>query len=298
MALLEMTVDVPVHDPVIAKEGKKYYCYSTHGHFYESGDLRSWKYCGKVFEKNPEWTREFVPENDGKDFWAPEIVYRNGEWRFYYAVSTFGKNVSAIAMMTNRTLDPKSSDYEWKDRGLVIKSSEGDNFNAIDPAVCSDDDGNDYLLFGSFWGGLVMTPLDENGFVVDSKNLSFVASRQEDGKKQPDPNPVEGGFIVRRNGRYFLFASHDFCCRGTASSYHIVLGSSDKITGPYVDDEGIDMRWGGGTTVRDSFSFERFAGPGHNSVFVDDNGKAYLVYHAYDRTDEGRSKLMIEEFDF
>ena len=58
------------------------------------------------------------------------------------------------------------------------------------------------------------------------------------------------------------------------------------------------MKWGGGTTLRDSFSFERWAGPGHNSVFKDDDGKIYLVYHAYDRNDEGHSKLMLEEITF
>lgn len=298
MSLLTFNADIPVHDPVIVKENGIYYCYSTHGHFFKSKDLHEWSYCGKVFDKNPEWIKEYVPENDGKDFWAPEVVYRNGSWRFYYAVSTFGKNISAIAMAENKTLDSDSPDYEWKDRGLVIKSSEKDNFNAIDPAVSRDEDGQDWLLLGSFWGGLVMTALNAEGFVKNRENLIFIASRQKVGEKVPNPNPVEGGYIIRKGERFYLFASHDFCCRGTASSYHIVYGSSEKITGPYLDDEGIDMRYGGGRTIRDSFSFERFAGPGHNTVFSDDDGKLYLVYHAYDRKENGYSKLMIEEIKF
>lgn len=295
MGLLNLSVDVPAHDPVIVKENGVYYCYSTHGYFYTSRDLLSWKYGGKVFENLPDWVRKDVPANDGKDYWAPEVVFRDGEWRLYYAVSTFGKNISAIGMASNKTLDPSSKDYEWRDCGRIIASTEDDNFNAIDPAVCADEEGNDWLLFGSFWGGLVMFPLDEKGFVRKGSEPKFIASRQKFGEKQPDPNPVEGGFIFPHKGHYYLFASHDFCCRGTASSYHIVLGISDEITGPYIDFDGVDMRWGGGTTVRDSFSFKRWAGPGHNTVFKDDDGKIYLVYHAYDRTDDGRSKLMIEE---
>ena len=298
MALLEMTGDVLAHDPVIAKENGIYYCYSTHGFFYMSEDLKSWKYGGKIFENLPSWVREAVPANDGKDLWAPEIVFRNGQWRFYYAASTFGKNISAIGMAVNKTLNPSSPDYEWKDCGLVVKSDEKDNFNAIDPAVCADEKGDDWLMLGSFWGGLVMLPLDEKGFVKAGFQPLFVASRQKEGEGQPDPNPVEGGFIFPHEGRYYLFASHDFCCRGTASSYHIVYGVADKITGPYIDEDGIDMRWGGGTTLRDSFTFKRWAGPGHNTVFKDDDGKKYLVYHAYDREDEGRSKLMLEEADY
>lgn len=295
MGLLNLSVDVPAHDPVIVKENGVYYCYSTHGFFYTSRDLLSWKYGGKVFENLPDWVRKDVPANDGKDYWAPEIVFRDGEWRLYYAVSTFGKNISAIGMASNKTLDPSSADYKWRDNGKVIASVESDNFNAIDPAVCADENGQDWLLFGSFWGGLVMFPLDEKGFVRKGSEPKFIASRQKFGEKQPDPNPVEGGFIFPHKGHYYLFASHDFCCRGTASSYHIVLGISDEITGPYIDSDGVDMLYGGGTTLRDSFTFERWAGPGHNTVFKDDDGKIYLVYHAYDRTDDGRSKLMIEE---
>ncbi len=298
MSVITLKTDVPAHDPVIVKEKGIYYCFSTHGYFFSSTDLRDWKYGGRVWETNPEWTRKEVPLNDGKDFWAPEVVYRNGKWRFYYSVSSFGKNTSAIGMAENKTLDPASPDYEWKDLGPVVKSTEKDNFNAIDPAVCRDEKGQDWLLFGSFWGGLVLTALDEKGFVKDPENMKFVGSRQSEGEKQPDPNPIEGGFIFPAQGRFYLFASHDFCCRGTASSYHIVAGSSKSIEGPYVDQEGMDMRYGGGTTLRDSFSFERFAGPGHNTVFADEDGKTYLVYHGYDRTEEGRSKLIIEEIHF
>ena len=297
MALLDLDSDVPVHDPVIAKENGVYYCYSTHGQFFSSSDLRSWKYAGKVFGSLPSWVKDAVPENDGKDFWAPEVVFRGGVWRLYYAVSTFGKNVSAIGMATNATLNPSSPNYEWKDAGIVFASTENDDFNAIDPAVCADENGNDWLVFGSFWNGIAIVPLDELGFAKKDCKPVLIASRQKENEKVPNPNPVEGGFIFRNGKKYYLFASHDFCCRGTASSYHIVFGSSDSVTGPFVDNDGIDMRYGGGTTWCDSFTYERWAGPGHNSVFRDDDGKIYLVYHAYDRNENGQSKLMIEEID-
>ena len=74
MALLNLTVDVPVHDPLIVKEGSAYYCFSTHGYFYTSSDLLSWKYGGKVFEKLPDWVFEFVPDSDGKDFMEPHVI--------------------------------------------------------------------------------------------------------------------------------------------------------------------------------------------------------------------------------
>ncbi len=175
---------------------------------------------------------------------------------------------------------------------LVLPSTEESPFNAIDPAVCQDNDGNDWMLWGSFWGGLMLSRLNKDGYLVNGAKVLTVGSRGN-----VDPNPIEGGFIHKHDGLYYLFASHDYCCRGTASSYHIVVGVSKEITGPYLDLSGMDMSQGGGTTLRDSLSFADWAGPGHNTVFTDSDGTDYLVYHAYSRAQktEGQPSLMIEK---
>jgi arabinan endo-1,5-alpha-L-arabinosidase len=38
----------------------------------------------------------------------------------------------------------------------------------------------------------------------------------------------------------------------------------------------------------------RWAGVGHNAVYTFE-GQDYLIFHAYDKTDNGKSKLRIEE---
>ena len=290
--LQDVTGFIYTHDPVIIKDNSHYYRFQTGSSIpiSISDDLKDWKLIGKVFSSNPSWTSMEVPGST--DFWAPEVVKRNGEWRIYYSVSTFGKNTSSIGLCTLNFDKNDPTKFFVKDRGSVIHSTPDDNYNCIDPAVICDDDGRDYLVFGSFWGGINMTLLDCNGMVADKSSLTNIAIRKA------EFNPVEGAFIFRHNDYYYLFASHDFCCRGTASTYHIVYGRSKEITGPYIDEKGISMTDGGGTTLRDGFSFKRWAGPGHNSIFSDDDGKIYLVYHAYDRQDDGRSKLMIEEIGF
>ena len=294
MALLELTGDLTAHDPVIVKEKSSYYCFGTHGYMSVSDDLRSWKSMGNIYGENAPWVRDMVPGNKN-DMWAPEVVQRDGKWRMYYSVSAFGKNTSAIGLRVSATLDPSSPEYGWQDQGVVIASRRTDNFNAIDPAVCTDSDGTDWLLFGSFWKGLFMVPLTAGGKIRPDAVPMNVASRGRGGANPlRDENPIEGGFIFSRGGYYYLFASHDFCCRGTASTYHIVLGVSRSITGPYLDSSGEEMLLGGGTTLRDGASFKRWAGPGHNTVFHDTDGKDYLVYHAYDRTNKGKPSLMIE----
>lgn len=287
--LFELTGFVEDHDPVIVKEGDLYYCFSTHGFISSSPDMKKWKLEGRVFNgKNFDWVNEYLPKNGG-DLWAPELVKRNGKWRLYYAVSAFGKRTSVIGLAENKTLDMKSPLYKWEDCGCVIKSSDSDNFNAIDPAVCRDQEGKDYLVYGSFWGGLFILPLKEDGHVEVAAKAVNLANRGT------DPDPVEGGFIFFRKGYYYLFASYDFCCRGTASTYHIVILRSKSITGPYYDSIGNDAFHSGGDVLRNGLSHKRWAGPGHNTVFEDTDGRTYLVYHAYDRLNEGKNNLQIEE---
>lgn len=302
MSLLSLTGFCLAHDPVIVKENNTYYCYTTHGMALASPDLTSWAPLGKVFESYPAWTKVAVPGSS--DYWAPELVRRNGMWRLYYAISTFGKNTSAIGLAESKTLNKQSPEYGWHNLGIVIASSPKENYNAIDPAVAVDDNGNDWLVFGSFWGGLQLVPLNKDGLVLQDastssqSNVSTIASRIPYSKlteSDSTPNAIEGGYIFFHEGFYYLFASHDFCCRGTASTYHIVVGRSKKIEGPYLDEDDVEMKEGGGTTLRDGFSFERWAGPGHNTVFQDDDGRTYLVYHAYDRENDGRPQLQIDE---
>lgn len=50
------------------------------------------------------------------------------------------------------------------------------------------------------------------------------------------------------------------------------------------------MPAGGGSLVL--ASDKRWKGPGHNAILLDD-GQDYLVYHAYDALDNGRSALRI-----
>ncbi len=289
MALIEQSGLTEAHDPTIVKENGIYYRFQTGRGlpFFSSSDMRTWRNAGRIFRKNPVWSKRAVPGS--RSFWAPEIVRRDGWWRVYYSVSTFGKNRSAIGLVRSRTLDTASPDYGWEDMGPVIRSRPDHAYNCIDPAVFRDTDGHDKFLFGSFWGGLKVLDLDGAGFVAPDQKPRTLASRLT------VPNPIEGGFVFPHGGLFYLFASADYCCRGIKSSYRILYGCSQSAEGPYLDESGHSMAEGGGTQLRDGASFPRWAGPGHCSVFQDDDGRTFLVYHAYDRRDRGKPKLQIEE---
>jgi arabinan endo-1,5-alpha-L-arabinosidase len=78
----------------------------------------------------------------------------------YYAVSSMEKMTSAIGLATNATLDPTDPPYHWSDQGIVVRTREGGNCNAIDPTVFQDTDGSLWLTFGSYWSGIKLIQLD------------------------------------------------------------------------------------------------------------------------------------------
>jgi arabinan endo-1,5-alpha-L-arabinosidase len=150
-----------------------------------SSNLTDWKLCGRVFDKIPEWIHEASPGT--KELWAPDISYFNGRYHLYYAYSLFGVNTSGIALATNETLDPQSPRYRWKDEGLVLRSTATDDFNAIDPNVVLESDGQPWLSLGSFWSGIKMRKIDPaTGKLSETDTRTYaLASRKP--PQEPEP---------------------------------------------------------------------------------------------------------------
>jgi arabinan endo-1,5-alpha-L-arabinosidase len=222
--------------------------------------------------------------------WAPDISFFNGRFHLYYALSTFGSNRSAIALLTATTLDPDAAGHGWTDEGIVLESHEGDDFNAIDPNLLIDQDGKAWLAFGSFWSGLKMVEIDPATGKPPAPKPQIHALAQRHA-----PDAIEASFLISRGGYYYLFASYDFCCRGVDSTYYTVVGRSKSPAGPYVDRDGKAMMRGGGFLVlhADLDRSHRFKGPGGVSI-LREPGRDYIVYHAYDTAFGGAPTLRIQ----
>ena len=256
-----LVVDTPmVHDPVMAFEDGKYYLYCT-GHGITqmtSTDRRHWTVkpdgvlpVGKI----PAWTRDSVPGFD-THIWAPDVIKYGDKWYLTYSCSTFGKNTSAIGLLSNTSLANADG---WKDEGCVVASKgDRDNWNAIDPNIIVDKKGNPWMTWGSFWDGIQMVQLDRTMHVKRGAKPFTIARRHAVGDTNVEPNPtsqfagtnaIEAPFIMQHGGYYYLFVSWDYCCRGSKSNYRVAVGRSKKVAGPYRDRNGKDMRQGGGTIV-------------------------------------------------
>lgn len=185
------------------------------------------------------------------------------------------------------TLDPNDPDYKWTEPALVIKSNPRWDFNAIDPGVIADQQGNLWMSFGSFWSGIKMIQLDPNTGKRISPDSPIYSLAHYDS--------IEAPFIYFYDGYYYLFVDWGMCCRGADSTYNMRVGRSMKITGPYLDKEGKDMLTGGGTLLLDTDG--PFIGPGHPGIIKEDNN--YLLsMHYYNGARRGASQYAIRPFEW
>ena len=176
-------------------------------------------------------------------------------------------------------------------------SAGKDMWNAIDANLIVDENNTPWLLFGSFLEGMKMVRLNpdftsvaqpEQWYTVARRPRDFAASDSSAGNAV-----IEGPFVFKKDKYYYLFVSWDYCCRGEKSDYKVVIGRSEKVTGPYLDKAGVALSQNGGTLIVQGDGKEWY-GAGHNSAYTFE-GKDYIIYHGYDAKDRGRSKLIIKE---
>jgi len=293
----EFTGDTsPVHDPSIMREGSTYYLFSTDASSSQGGfipircstDKIAWTGCGYVFSTLPSWISTAVPQ--ATEIWAPDVSYFNGTYHVYYAVSSFGSNISAIGLVTNTTLDSTSGDYSWVDQGLILQSSTSDNFNAIDPNILIDAGGSVWLTYGSFWTGIYQQEIDAaTGKIQTSSTTYHLAERASSVVN----DPIEGSSLVYKNGYYYLFVSWDYCCETdpAQSDYKIVVGRGASPNGPFTDESGVDMAAGGGTILLEGDS--DWAGPGGQTAYIDATNGDLIVFHALNLSQNGLDYLFV-----
>ena len=293
------TTETPMaHDPVMAKEGDTYYVFATGMGIQQmtSKDCKTWTVLPQpVMTVIPGWTTDSVP-GFGQHVWAPDVIQWHGRWWLAYSCSTFGKNGSAIGLLSSRRLGANL----WKDEGCIVASQpKRDNWNAIDPNFVIDDDDTPWLVWGSFWDGIQLARLDSTMHLDRTLPLKTIARRYDPNYKPTEPNPtskyagtnaIEAPFIFKHGGYYYLCVSWDYCCRGAKSNYRVAVGRSKSVEGPYLDREGKDMAMGGGTLVLEGDKKE-WEAAGHCAVYTFD-GEDIFVCHGYSTTQNGAAMLI------
>jgi arabinan endo-1,5-alpha-L-arabinosidase len=242
-----------------------------------SKDLVTWKRVGDVFSSPDElsWAA------DGAGIWAPDIRYLDGTYYMYYVVTqttvTDEPNDNAIGVATAPT--PKGP---WTDSGKpVVGPRRGDSGNpgdfkwTFDPNEFTAPDGTRYLYYGSYYGGIWVTKLTDDGTQTRGEPTMVAID-----------NRYEGAYVVKHGRYYYLFGSSANCCAGPTTGYSVYVGRSKSPMGPFLDKEGRSMtesRVGGSIVITPNGN--KWVGTGHNAIVTDLAGQDYFVYHAIDRAD-------------
>lgn len=290
------TDTVMVHDPVMAWEDGTYYLLSTGMgiSWATSPDRKTWEVQPSPFMKHiPQWTRDSVPGFQSH-VWAPDIIRWHNRWWLAYSCSTFGKNTSAIGLMTADSLKG-----EWRDEGCLVASREGrDNWNAIDPNFIIDDNDQLWLTWGSFWDGIQMAKAAPSGGRMEGATIARRIALRDTTKAEPNPtsrhagrNAIEAPFILKHGGWYYLFVSWDYCCRGAQSNYRVAVGRSKQVDGPYVDRAGKPMTEGGGELFLEGDKQE-YEAAGHCAAYDLPTGETLFICHGYSTKMNGASVLV------
>lgn len=295
--LPEDTMDntVGVHDPSIFKDPQSgtYYVYSTGMlDIYKSEDLITWTKTVNTLPEVPQCVYDNYKHDNKSEYsniWAPDMFYDESDKETPYHLTcsysdAFGKNNSSIILFKSA-----SPEGPWENGEIIFTSKTDDSelgkVNAIDSNICVDHEtGQKYMVYGSFWQGIHIKELNDNGTLKDPETVGTRIMSRYRGIGGP-----EGPYIIYNEdtGYYYLFTSYD----SLSDTYQIRVARSKNITGPYVDQNGNsvdrfddDESESGNTygyKLIGSYQFPfgtNYYGPGHNSVLNDD-GKWYLVHH-------------------
>lgn len=265
--VLALDGQVGIHDPsTIVFCNGKYYTYGTGGTSLVSDDGWTWR-------RGTPLPRRGL---------APDVIHIGDRYYLYIAANS-GPTKADINLLTNKTLDPASPDYKWEEGGVVASSDGIEDCNAIDPGVLLDPTTKRlWLTYGSYFGYIRLLELDPK----TGKRLN------------PNDKPrniainSEASIMIYHDGWYYLLVTHGSCCRGADSGYNIRVGRAKKVTGPFLDNLGVDMIQGGGKLFVGSSG--RVIGPGHFGLFdLDDGVQRFSLHYEADLDLGGASVLDI-----
>jgi len=228
---------IVIHDPstVVQCDGR-YYTFGTGGTALVSDDGWTWRAGTRAPRAGM----------------APDLIHIGDRYYQYISRNVGAQPKAEINMIWSKSLDPDSPDYKWVEGGVVVSTNGIEDCNGIDPGTFLDPTtGRLWLTYGSYLGYIRLVELDPKTGMRRHPNL------------RPFDIAIncEASTMIYHDGWYYLLATHGSCCRGADSGYNIRVGRGKKPTGPFLDDNGIDMIQGGGKLVIGSGG--RVVGAGH-----------------------------------
>jgi hypothetical protein len=207
----------PSHD-ILATEGRGrlgWFCMEDY-HVFSSANLTDWTDHGMIVHQNKvPWVKP-----DSYSMWAPDCVYRNGKYYFYFP--TTPKDTSYARGFTVGVAIADKPDGPFVPQPAPILNVRG-----IDPNVFIDKDGQAYLYWSQ--GNIYGAKLKEN--------MTALASDPVVLGELPNKGLKEGPYLFERNGTYYLTYPH---VENKIERLEYAIGNNPlgpfKITGVIMDE--------------------------------------------------------------
>ena len=232
-----------------------------------SANLRQWQHLGDALPAKPAWASKT------QDFWAPHVERDGARYIMYYSAKPDNADERHGLCLAVATASSPAGPFT--DVGKPLQC--GETFVNIDPMAYDDPaTGKRLLYWGSGFKPIRVQELaaDRLSFAPGSKAVELV---WPNAVKDAFPVLVEGAWVVRRNGFYYMFYSGDNCC-GAKANYAVMIARSRSATGPF---ETLEQANGVPHSIILEKSGHWFA-PGHNAIVTDAAGQDWIAYHAVD----------------
>ena len=253
-------------DPSIVQVDGVFWASSTSGEWspqfplFRSTDLVHWTPSGSVFPVQPAWAEG--------SFWAPELVHDEvtGNCVVWYVAKQRGGPLSIAVATAPSPAGP------YTDRGPLVCQQDG----SIDPCFARDEHGDPYLIWkedGNSQG--LPTPIWAQRLTEDLLHLTGGKTQLIVNDQPWEEGIVEGPYILRHGGRFYLFYAGNSCC-GRECRYAEGVARADRLLGPW-------EKFPGNPIIGPN---DNWRCPGHGTAVQtrDREGKQgqdYFLYHAY-----------------
>ncbi|MEU8147534.1 glycoside hydrolase family 43 protein [Nonomuraea sp. NPDC048901] len=257
-AAAPITTSIYTADPAALVVGDTMYLYTGHDeapaggtnfvmrdwHVFTSGDATTWTDQGaKLKLSDFPWA--------GADAWAGEVEPRNGKYYWYAPVNGNGAGWMDIGVAVGDS--PLGPFHDAKGGPLISDSTPNSSPLNIDPTVFTDDDGQAYIYWGSYYGlraaKLKPDMINLDGGVVTPSGVS---------------NFWEAPWMFKRNGTYYLaYSANDSAC--SAPGYACIrYATASNPLGPWTH-RGVVLDQVSSTT--------------NHPAIIEFKGQWYMVYH-------------------